>query len=696
MKFEKEIDGKKMFAEIGKVAWQANGSCLFGIGETVILATAVMGKKQAETDYFPLIVDYEERFYAAGKIKGSRFIKRETRPPDEAILAARAIDRGLRPLFDERLRYPVQIITIVLAIDKENDPDLAALYAASLALGLSDIPFKGPISGIRVGRINGQFIFNPIYEEREHSDLDLLISVREGRVMMIEANAAEISEEDFEKAITLGLERAVKIEDFFKEIIKAAGKEKIKIDLSEEDKLKSEAGKIISPIAQKVLFEKPLISKEERIAAFSKIKEEAEKKLLKENISKEKREKILELTDKIIHQEINREILENGKRIDGRGPEKLRQINALAGVLPRVHGSALFSRGETQVLSVVTLGSPEMEQYLDTMEESGRKRFMHHYNFLPFCSGEVASLRYTGRRETGHSYLVERGLREVLPSQESFPYTIRVVSEVLSSNGSTSMASVCASSLSLMDAGVPITNAVAGVAIGLASEEGKQDFRKYKVFADLQDLEDGEGGMDFKIVGTKKGVVAAQMDTKTLGLTPAVIHESLILAAEKRSEVLKTMEQIILKPRPELSTYAPRLLTLKIDTKKIRDLIGPGGQNINRIIAETGVEIKVEQDGTVTVTSVDEKKLKQAVNSIKVITGSFSIGQVFEAKITRLVEFGAFAEIAPGKEGLIHISELSKKFVRKPEGVVKVGDKVKVKLIKIDQLGRLNLSIKQV
>jgi len=702
MEFTKEIDGKKMFAKIGGVALQANGSCLVGLGETVVLATATMDSEEAEFDYFPLTIDYEERFYAAGKIKGSRFIKRETRPPDEAILSARAIDRGIRPLFDERLRFPVQIIATVLAVDKENDPDLVALYAASLALSISDIPWQGPISGIRVGRVNNQFVFNPSYKQRETSDLDLLISTRENRILMIEASALQVGKEVFEEATKFGLKYAKEIEDFFIEIIKKVGKEKIKIDFSEKEEMEKIARESIPEIAKKFLSEKSLISKAERQGIIEKIKEESGKELIKNAIGKEKREKILNLTDKIVHQEISNLILEEGKRIDGRNLNEIRQISAEVSVLPRVHGSALFSRGETQVLSVITLGSPEMEQYLDTMEESGRKRFMHHYNFPPFCSGEVGSLRSTGRRETGHGYLVEKGLKAVLPSQEEFPYTIRVVSEVLSSNGSTSMASVCASSLAMMDAGIPTTSPVAGIAIGLASEEGEadgqhetNDFKRYKVFADLQDLEDGEGGMDFKIIASEKGVVAVQMDTKTKGLTLPVIHEAFVLSQEKIKEILEIVNKILAKPRSEMSPYAPRVVTLSINPKKIKDLIGPGGRHIQEIIKQTGAEINVEQDGTVNITSNEPKNLEEAIEMIEALTREIKVGDIFKAKITRLLNFGAFAEIAPGREGLIHVSELSSKFVKNPADLVKIGDQIQVKVIEIDNLGRINLSAKQ-
>jgi len=697
MNFEIEIDGKKMFAKTGDLAQQSNGSCLFGIGDTVVLATATMGKEKTDLDYFPLSIDYEERFYAAGKIKGSRFIKRETRPPDEAILTGRAIDRGIRPLFDDRLRYPVQVIITVLAIDKENDPDLVALYAASLALGISDIPWSGPISGVRVARANNQFIADPTFEQRSASDLDLMFSARQGRVLMLETSANQIDEKTVEDGIVFGLKFSAQVENFLQDIIKKIGKEKVKItDDSSSTIEDASANEIVDQAIDATIFSKPLVNKKDRVSAKSKIAEEVEAKLIEKNIGKDKREKILDSIENKIYRKVGQAILDKDYRIDGRKLDEIRTLKGDVGILPRVHGSAVFSRGETQVLSVITLGAPEMEQYLDTMEESGRKRFMHHYNFPPYSTGETGGMRSTGRREIGHGYLVEKALRGILPPQDNFPYTIRIVSEVLSSNGSSSMASTCASCLALMDAGIPITAPAAGIAIGLASEEDDKNILRYKIFTDLQDLEDGPGGMDFKTIGTEKGILAIQMDTKTRGITLPIIKDALKAALAGRLQILSFNKTILALPRTNLSEYAPRIEMLDIDPKKIKDLIGPGGRNINEIIAKTDAEIEVQQTGRVTITASDQKKLNAAIDLVKALTQELEVGDVFQAKITRILDFGAFAEVAPGREGLIHVSELADTYVKNPNDVVKIGDSIKVQVISIDNMGRINFSAKKV
>ena len=702
MQFETEIGGRKLIVKIDDIAGQANGAALVQYGETVVLATAVMGQENQEADYFPLSVDYEERFYAAGKIKGSRFIKRETRPPDEAILAGRLIDRAIRPFFNQDIRRPVQIIITVLAVDKENDPDIVGLYGASCALAISDIPWEGPIAGVRVGQIRGEWVLNPTYEAREKSDLDLVVCGRDYRVIMIEAQAKEISEDIMFKAVQYSLKHFEKVNKFLAEIQKKVGKKKIPImgNLIQEDsgtlKAKKMAEDFIAEIAPKYLFDRPLKTKEARIGAVAKIKEKLEEFLTGKNIGKEKRTKALEATDKLIYGEVSRFILEKNLRIDGRKLDEIRPISALVGVLPRVHGSAMFTRGESQVLSTVTLGAPGMEQYLDTMEETGRKRYMHHYNFPPFCSGEAKPLRVTGRREIGHGALVEKGLLPILPAKDDFPYTIRLVSEVLSSNGSTSMAALCGSVMASMDAGIPIKKPVAGVAIGLASEENEKGFLRYKIITDIQDLEDGPGGMDFKVAGTKDGITAIQMDTKTKGLDFSIIKETLEAGRNGRSKILGKMKEILPAPRAELSPYAPRVCVIHIDPVKIRDVIGPGGKVINEIINKTGVTIDVEQDGTVSVTSENEESLKKAVDWIKDITRKIEPGEIFQARVTRIMDFGAFAEIVPGQEGLIHISEIAPYRVAHPGEIVRVGEVIPVKVIKIDEQGRINLSLKAV
>ncbi|MDD4996442.1 MAG: polyribonucleotide nucleotidyltransferase [Patescibacteria group bacterium] len=705
MEFKKQISEKQLIVKIGDLARQSNGSCVVQYGETTVLATAVLGAEEKELDYFPLSVEYEEKFYAAGKIKGSRFIKRETRPPDEAVLTGRLIDRSIRPLFSQEYRRAVQVILTVLSVDQENDPDIVALWAASIALSISDISWNGPIAGVRVSRFlennESNWVINPSYEVRAKSDLDLVVCGAQGRVIMVEAGAKEIKNNEMAEAIKIGLEHLGEINDFIKEIQVNVGKQKIPLvaDLTDEEVLaKAELRKITEDIvkeqAPKYLFEKHLKTKEERIAAAEKIRAKLDEILLEKQIGKEKRVKAMEYANKLIYQQVSLGILNNNQRIDGRNLDEIRPIDCQVSVLPRVHGSAIFSRGETQVLSIVTLAAPGSEQYLDTMEESGRKRFMHHYNFPPFCSGEVKHLSSTGRREIGHGALAEKGIIPVLPPKENFPHTIRIVSEVLSSNGSTSMASVCASVLSAMDAGIPLSKPVAGIAIGLASEEDEKGFKRYKIITDIQDLEDGPGGMDFKVVGTDQGITAVQMDTKTKGLTLPMIDEILDAASKARLEVLNKMRQVLESPRPELSPYAPQVIIFKINPDKIRDVIGPGGRVINDIINHTGAMIDIEQDGSVSVTSPNKESLQKAVEWIKNLTREIVAGEVFEGKVTRIMDFGAFVELIPGQEGMVHVSEMDYQRVEHPNDLVKVDDLVKVKVMEIDKQGRINLSMK--
>lgn len=707
MQFESEFAGRKLIVKIGEMAGQANGSCTVQYGETVVLATATMGSQDKDVDFFPLTVEYEERFYAAGKIKGSRFIKRETRPPDEAILAGRLIDRSLRPLFNQEMRREVQIINTVLATDQENDPDIVALYASILALAISDIPWDGPIAGLRIGLIPSsdperppEFCLNPTYNARAKSLIDLVISGFKDQILMIEAGAREIDEETIFRAIEFGNKHLGSLIKFFEEIVAKVGKPKNLALIESLEKEKEEYKKItedfIRENAEKYLFKQPLKTKAERIGAAEKIRQDLDALLTERNIGKEKREKAMAYVNKLIYTEVSRFILEKEKRIDGRKLDEIRPVFCQVGVLPRVHGSAIFQRGETQVLSTVTLGAPGMEQYLDTMEESGRKRFMHHYNFPPFCSGEVAPLKMTGRRETGHSALVEKGLLPVVPDKESFPYTIRVVSEVLSSNGSTSMASSCASCLALMDAGVPIKKPIAGIAIGLASEIKDKKIIKWKIFTDLQDLEDGPGGMDFKVIGSRDGITGIQMDTKTYGLNFDIIKETLTAAKKGRLYLLDLMAQVLPEPRRELSPYAPRITCFRIDPEKIRTVIGPGGKVINDIIAKTGVTIDIEQDGLVSVTSTSDEAMQKAVDWIKNLVREIKVGEIFQGKVTRILDFGVFVELLPGHEGMVHISEISSHRIKHPSEVVKIGDIVPVKVTGIDEHGKIDLSMRAV
>jgi len=707
MEFTKEIGEKKMIVKVGEVANQANGSCVVQYGETTVLATAVLGSSQREgVDYFPLSVEYEERFYAAGKIKGSRFIKRETRPADEAVLTGRLIDRSIRPLFDQACRRAVQVVLTVLSVDQENDPDVVAFCAGSIALAISDIEWEGPIAGVRVSRTlddaegKGQWILNPSYDEREQSDLDLFVSGLNGRVLMIEAGAKDVNDEVMAEAIQYGVKACDEINNFIKEIQEKVGKEKIPLviktpspdETPTREELKKMTEDIVNKEAPKYLFSELLKSRKDRIGAAEKIREKLEEILLEKNIGKEKRAKAIEYANELIYHQVSLGILDKDKRVDGRKLNEIRPISCSAGVLPRVHGSALFSRGETQVLSVVTLGAPGSEQYLDTMEENIRKPFMHHYNFPPFCTGEVKPMRSTSRREIGHGALVEKGMLPVMPDREGFPYTVRIVSEVLSSNGSSSMASLCASVLATMDAGIPIKKPVAGIAIGLASEEDSNGFKRYKVLTDMQDLEDGPGGMDFKIIGSKDGIMAIQLDTKTKGLTPEIIKETFRASKLARSQILDKMTSVLSKAREELSQYAPRVVVFRINPGKIRDVIGPGGKTINEIINKTGAMIEIEQTGVVSISSPDKESLSKAVKWVKDITRELEVGEVFEGKVVKIMDFGAFIELVPGQDGLLHISKMSDHRINHPSDIMKEGDKIQVKIIDINPQGKISLA----
>lgn len=707
MEFLKEIGGKKMIVKVGEVANQANGSCVVQYGETTVLATAVLGSSQREgVDYFPLSVEYEERFYAAGKIKGSRFIKRETRPADEAVLTGRLIDRSIRPLFNQNCRRAVQVVLTVLSVDQENDPDVVAFIAGSIALAVSDIEWEGPIAGVRVSRFldntegKEQWILNPSYEEREKSDLDLFVSGLNGRVLMIEAGAKDVNNEVVAEAIQYGVKACDEINDFIREIQKKVGKEKvpliIKVPSSDEkptrEELKKMTEDIVNKEAPKYLFSELLKSKKDRIGAAEKIREKLEEVLLEKNIGKEKRSKAIDYANELIYHQVSLGILDKDKRIDGRKLDEIRQISCSAGVVPRVHGSALFSRGETQVLSIITLGAPGSEQYLDTMEENIRKPFMHHYNFPPFCTGETKPMRSTSRREIGHGALAEKGMLPIIPDREGFPYTIRIVSEVLSSNGSSSMASLCASVLAAMDAGIPIKKPVAGIAIGLASEEDTNGFKRYKVLTDMQDLEDGPGGMDFKVIGSKDGIIAIQLDTKTKGLTPEIIKETLEASKKARSQILDKMISVLSKEREELSQYAPRVVVFQINPDKIRDVIGPGGKMINEIINKTGAMIEIEQTGAVSISSPDKESLSKAVKWVKDITRELETGEIFEGKVVKIMDFGAFMELVPGQDGLLHISKMSDRRINHPSDIMKEGDKIQVRITDINPQGKISLA----
>ncbi|MBI4117852.1 MAG: polyribonucleotide nucleotidyltransferase [Parcubacteria group bacterium] len=701
-KYEMTWGKKPLTIEVGKLAQQTNGSCVVSYGNTTVLATVVMSKEEREgMSYFPLMVDYEEKMYAAGRIKGSRFIKRETKPTDEAVLTGRLIDRAIRPLFDDSVRRDIQVVVTVLSIDEENDPDLPGMIGVVTALMISDIPWAGPIAGVRVGRVDGKLVLNPTYAElREKSDMNIYVAGDGQKTIMLEADAKEASEDDVYGAVAFGLAEMKGVLEFIAMIQKEIGKPKMKMErnhfFSDEEKnraYKTVHAGFVSHVVSKTneyLLDEAIRSKALRKSSLADIAKDAKEHLTRENVSEDFHGMLLGAVTEIIEERISAWILETGKRIDGRQADEIRPLSSEVGVLTRVHGSGLFQRGETQVLSVVTLGAPGDEQVLDGMEEQGKKHYMHHYNFPGFSVGEAKPFRGASRRDIGHGALAEKAMVPVLPDKKDFPYTIRVVSEVLSSNGSSSMASTCGSTLALMDAGVPLRKPVAGVAMGLVSDAAG----KYRILTDLQDLEDNKGGMDFKITGTHDGITAIQMDTKTSGLAAHVVKETLHQARKARHEILQTIEICIPKARNDVSPFAPRITTLHINTDKIRDLIGPGGKVINEIIDKTGVSIDIEQDGTVFVTAKNSEASKDALGMIDAIIREAKVGEIHEGKVTRVMDFGAFVNIFGNKEGLVHISEFSYDRVNRIDDVAKVGDMLKVKVIEIDDQGRVNLSVK--
>ncbi|MEK7481128.1 MAG: polyribonucleotide nucleotidyltransferase [Patescibacteria group bacterium] len=701
--FETNWHGRTLKAEFGRFAEQAHGACTVQYGDTVVLATVVRSESVRDgIDYFPLMVDFEERMYAAGKIKGSRFIKREGRPTDEAVLSGRLVDRSIRPLFDESIRNDVQVIITVLSVDGENDADVPALIAASLALITSGLPWKGPIGGIRIGRKDGALIANPTNDELEAGDLDLFVAGTPETIMMIEAGAKEVRDDELVDAIAFAQKGLEPLMKFIRDIDgKIKPKQRYQEPALSDDQRANRdalnhaldlARAFVEKNAGKYFFDAPKKSKQERKDAFVALADALGKHLEDKNIDGAYRARAKAELKHLVEAEITREILEHDRRVDGRALDEVRPISADVGLLPRTHGSGHFLRGETQVLSIVTLGAPGDKQILDTMEEDDtKKRYMHHYNFPPFSVGEAAPMRGPGRREIGHGALAEKALMPVLPPEDAFPYTMRVVSEVMGSNGSSSMASTCGSSLALMDAGVPIVKPVAGVAIGLASND---DMSEWKILTDIQDLEDGKGGMDFKIAGTRDGVTAIQLDTKTTGLTPDIVKETIARAQKARLQILKEMEKTIAAPRAELSPYAPRIEIIKIDPEKIREVIGPGGKIINKIIDETGVSIDIEQDGTVFVTSDEAEGMKRAIKMINDIVKEVEVGEIYEGPVVRLEDFGAFVQILPNKDGMVHVSEIAWEHVERPSDRLKMGDVVKVKVKEIDSLGRVNLTIR--
>lgn len=703
--FKLDYFGKELTVKTGKLAQQTDFSCTVQYGDTVILVTADMAKTaRPGIDYFPLMIDYEEKLYAAGKIKGSRFIKREGRPTDDAVLTGRMIDRGLRPLFPETLRNDVQVVLSVLSYDEESSPTVVGIIAASLALYCSSVPWNGPVAGVSVGYINNEYVINPARTALEESELKLIITANKEKILMVDADFKQVSEEIAEGAFVKALEAIDPLIDFFNTIQKEVGKEKQEIPVApvmindeeftseDQESLTAKVKEYLAPLWEKYLFNIPVGSKGERKEILHKVEDLVVEDFVPNN--EVDADKVAFLMKKHFftwaEEQVTRAILDNDKRVDGRGIKDLRALTADINLLPRTHGSGLFRRGETQILSTVTLASPGAEQLLDTMEENdGKKRYMHHYNFAPFSVGDVRPMRGTGRREIGHGALAEKALEPVLPTKMDFPYTIRVVSETLGSNGSSSMASTCGSSLSLMSAGVPLTGHVAGIAIGLASD----GTGAYKVITDIQDLEDGAGGMDFKVTGSRKGITAIQMDTKTDGLTMDIIKEALSQGKEARFKILDVLEESVPEVA-EMSSYAPRIFSIQIDPAKIGDVIGPGGKIIRKIIEETGADIDIEDDGSVFISAVNEEAAQAAKASVIALTKEVEAGEIYEGKVVKVLDFGAFVQILPNKDGMVHISELEHRRVENVTDVLNVGDTVRVLVKEIDKQGRLSLSRK--
>lgn len=678
--------GRTLTFEIGKMAKQANGAVMVRYGDTVVLSTVTASKDAKELDFFPLTVNYEERLYAVGKIPGG-FIKREGRPSEKAILASRLIDRPIRPLFAEGFRNEVHIINTVLSVDQNCSPEMAAMIGSSLALMISDIPFQGPIAGVQVGRVDGKFIINPTLEQAEKSDIDLAVAGTKYGVNMVEAGAKEVPEEVMLEAILFGHEEIKRLIEFQEAIVKEVGKEKMEVTLYEVDEEVREA--VYAYAKENMLKAIQTEEKQARQEAMDKVKEDTLAHF--EEQFADKLDMVNEVLDQIIREEVRRLITQEKIRPDGRKLDEIRPISAEISLLPRTHGSGLFTRGQTQVLSVCTLGALGDVQILDGLGVEESKRFMHHYNFPPFSVGEARAPRAPGRREIGHGALGERALEPIIPSEEEFPYTIRLVSEVLESNGSSSQASICASSLALMDAGVPISAPVAGIAMGLIKEGDE-----ISILTDIQGLEDQLGDMDFKVAGTKKGITALQMDIKVDQLSSDILKEALDQAKRARLYILDKMLEAISEPKKELSPFAPKIKTVKINPEKIRDVIGPSGKMINKIIEETGVKIDIEQDGRIYIASPDIHMIEKAQAMIEDVVREVEVGQTYLGKVKRIEKFGAFIEIFPGKEGLCHISQLALERVDKVEDVVSVGDTLLVKVTEIDSQGRVNLSRKAI
>lgn len=680
-----EIGGRKLTLQTGVLAEQASGAVLASYGETVVLATVVAAPMVQDLGYFPLIIEYQERLYAGGRIKGSRWVKREGRPSDDEILSARLIDRSVRPLFPKDYKKDVQVIITVLSVDIENDPSILSAVATSAALAISPIPWQGPVGTIRVGMKDGDYFVNPLDSEMPFSDTDLIVSSTRDAIVMIEAGAKEVPEDRILGAIEFGKKEAEKIIDVIEDFVKEAGKEKEEYEKKTPDaKLASEVKKLIDKNPQGLTGFTKRVANHEGMREYGEIQN-----ALIAELSERKPEEVAAALEKIFKDNV-REMTLSGTRPDGRKLDEIRPISCEVGILPRTHGSAIFKRGQTQVLTVTTLGAPSLEQLIESAEGEESKRYIHHYSMPPYATGETGRVGYPSRREIGHGALAERALEPAIPSNEKFPYTIRVVSEVMSSNGSTSMASTCGSTLSLMDAGVPLTAPVSGIAMGLIIENEK----KYAVLSDILGLEDQLGDMDFKVAGTQKGITSLQLDVKTLNLTPKILKEALAQAKEGREKILKVMLETISSPREKVSTFAPKIKVVKVPVEKIGEVIGPGGRMIKKIIAETGAQVEVEDDGSVNISGTSDEAVMQASARIEALTKEVTAGEIYDGEVKRIQPFGAFVEILPGKDGLVHVSDMGEGFVKDPSEVVKVGDKLKVRVKEIDDLGRINLSMR--
>ena len=704
--FELDFRGRKLVVENGELAKQAHGAVLVRYGDTVILSTAVVSNNaNILSDFFPLMVLYQEKLYSVGKIPGG-FIKREGRPTDAATLAARMIDRPMRPMFPEDFRNEVQVVNTVLSVDTDNSPELTAMFGSSLSTCISKIPFDGPIAGVKVGRVDGKFIINPTPDELEKSDIDLTVAGTKKAINMVEAGSKEVSEDDMLEALMFGHEAIKELCEFQEKIIEEIGQEKMEYEKLEiEDSLREEIKKLASDKLDKAMRIK---EKLEKYAAIDAVKEEVVNKYEEENSSLDKEELTVLITKvklvlESIEYDIFRNITVNEKtRADGRGMKEIRPLSTDIDLLPRTHGSALFTRGETQALAITTLGALNEYQALDGISLEAEKHFMLHYNFPAFSVGETGRYGSPGRREIGHGALGERCLKQVMPTEEEFPYTVRVVSEILESNGSSSQATICAGCMSLMAAGVPIKAPVAGIAMGLITSKDEKD---YTILTDIQGMEDHLGDMDFKVGGTRKGICSLQMDIKIKGITKDILKEALYQAKEARMEILDVMEKQIAEPRKEVSKYAPKTMIFTINPDKIKDVIGKGGETITKIIQEcsnvisvndvNAVKVDLADDGTVTIYHMDKDVIERTANMIKDITREVETGKIYTGKVVKVEDFGCFVEIWPGCEGLVHVSHLADERVEKPSDVVKVGDEIIVKSLGYDKRGRLNLSRKE-